>query len=251
MICCSDAACCPRWFKKSRTARAHACPNQAPTRHLLASVSLVGVRHRLCLHVFPVSVLDGWFIHSFTSTPPPPPPPPDYRPGPVAPMMRTGESLAAAPAGAAAGTATAAAAVTSFSHAKRAGQQPGISVGTTTCSPSSAFSTLPPVIPPTATNGTNSSTQGGPAASSFTSANGISPLPSSAASTSMSVTPTPAYASSDATSTPGWAMLGELPYPPGVHQYDHCETAARTFGHVAWRLKAAGELQRVKAWAIM
>jgi hypothetical protein len=46
-------------------------------------------------------------------------------------------------------------------------------------------------------------------------------------------------------------MLGELASPPGLYQYDHCEMAARTFGQIAARLKAAGTLQQVKALGIM
>lgn len=46
-------------------------------------------------------------------------------------------------------------------------------------------------------------------------------------------------------------MLGELAAPPGLQQYEHCETAARIFGQIASRLKATGELQQFKALAIM
>jgi len=46
-------------------------------------------------------------------------------------------------------------------------------------------------------------------------------------------------------------MLGELASPPGLYQYEHCEMAARTFGLIAMRLKAAGELQQVKTLALM
>ena len=141
-----------------------------------------------------------------------------------------------------------------------------LTLGNATCSPSSAFSAIgrsttkkvagkgtPANGQQVGGNSSKGKAKGKGAAAAAAAA--LKQANSTAVSTSTSTLTTGPASSAPAAAAfrdpHSWMMIGELAAPPGLQEYEHCRTAARTFGLMAAHLRRTGELQHGKTLHIM